>query len=107
VQQLIALRDSVLLAADHTQPMSHKAVTTLARRLGEILELEQVIAFEAEGQFDPMQQQVVDTLDSADPARDRCVALSVRPGYRRAGELLRRQGVVLFKFDEVRSSGPS
>jgi molecular chaperone GrpE len=96
-QELIALRDKVLQAADQPTAVSPTALASLAGQLGQILALEQVVAIEEEGEFDAARQRVVDTIDTADPAKDYLVAATVRPGYLHDGQVLRHQDVVLFR----------
>jgi len=105
VQQLISLRDKVLLAADQPMPVGPAAMASVARQLGQILALERVVAVEDEGGFDATRQRVVDILETEDPAQDYRVASSVRPGYLQDGELLRHQEVVVFRCDDESGDG--
>jgi molecular chaperone GrpE (heat shock protein) len=72
---------------------------SVARRLGDILASEQVTSFEDEDGFDPARHRVVDTVITDNPDRDYQLAGSVRPGYLRAGELLRQQDVIVYRLD--------
>ncbi len=109
--KLIDLRDMIQLALEDQaedqaagqQPGTAKSLTTVARRLGEILALDQVESFEDSGVFDADRQHVVDTMSTDDMAKDYRVAASVRPGYSRSGKLLRRQDVILFRINGRRA----
>jgi hypothetical protein len=104
ISQLIVLRDKVQMAAEDQDGGVSGALSTVARELGDILELEQTVAFEDFGAFDAARQQVIDTQAADDPAQDYQVAVSVRPGYLQGGEILRRQDVIVYRVDG-RSSG--
>lgn len=95
VAALIKIRDDLLAAIRHGGDGA-----TMARwaydQLGDVLKLEGVTALEEQGQFDPERQQPLETRDTDDPAQDRTVAATVRPGYAASGTLIRAQEVVVY-----------
>lgn len=98
--ELVRLRDSVLLARDTDQRPAGQVLDDLYRRLGIVLESAGLTLLEAEEQFDDQTQLVVDTRMTLDPRQHHTVATTVRPGYRRDDHLIRPQEVIVYTYKQ-------
>lgn len=94
-QELIKLRDWVLIAKDGDPSSVAQIMGGLYRKLGGVLEKEGVTALEGGGPFDDERQQVIETRETDDPRQHNQVCGTVRPGYLFGGELIRPQEVII------------
>ena len=97
--QLIALRDDVQAAAAGLDGSGGRALHAVAGQLARILAAQHVVAIEDAGSFDAHLHNAVGNMATADKALDYQVASSVRPGYLSDGALIRRQDVIVYRFD--------
>jgi hypothetical protein len=98
-KELIKLRDWVLLArSDET--VSSGVLGELYRKLGRILEQEEIITLEATGEFNYERQEVVDTQITEDPTLDRQIHSTIRPGYLFDEKLIRPQEVIVYTYSD-------
>lgn len=98
VEELIRLRDWVLVASGQEQP-SPQVLSAVYRRLGQALEREGVTPVEKAGPYDESCQEVVATQPTSDARQHHQVAESVRPGYLVSGAVLRPEQVVVYVFE--------
>jgi hypothetical protein len=102
-KELIKLRDWVFLACHGEATGDRPKFESLYQKLGKILSLEGVSVLEETGVFNYAQQQVIDTVPTADPAQDETIASTVRPGYQFNQKLVRPQEVIVFTYQAMDS----
>lgn len=94
--ELIGLRDKLLLLQLDEDSGSNEVSHSLYHELGKILELENILEIEQYGVFDDAVQKVIELEPTLDPALDRQIYKSLRPGYRIGEQLLRPQDVIVY-----------
>lgn len=104
-QELIALRDNVQGAAADLDGPGGQALNAVASQLARIMAAQQVVPFEDAGAFDAHRHNAVASMATHDKALDYHLASSVRPGYLGDGALIRRQDVIVYRFDGDGSGG--
>lgn len=95
ISALVKIRDD-LLAAIRRGGDGAAMARWAYEQLGGVLKLEGVEPVEREGLFDPQRQEALETRQTDDPAKDRTVAATVRPGYAAGHRLIRAQEVVIY-----------
>jgi hypothetical protein len=98
-QELIKLRDWVLMAKSENHPPGSEMLEVLYQRLGQILEKEDVLLLEATGSYNYERQQVITTKPTDDPDRHDQICETVRPGYLFHDKLVRPQEVIIYIYD--------
>lgn len=96
-KELIKLRDWILLAKSSETGVAPEVIEELYRKVGQILEKEDVIELSERGPYDYNRQQVVDTRPTDDPEQNDMVYATVRPGYLFHGKLIRPQEVIIYR----------
>ena len=97
--QLIALRDNVQSVAADVDGPGGQALNAVSGQLARILATQQVVPFEDAGAFDAHRHNAVASMTTYDKAFDHQIASSVQPGYLSDGTLIRRQDVIVYRFD--------
>lgn len=97
-QELIKLRDWVLLAKTGNNIPSSELLDTLYQQLGQVLEKEGVILLEEASKFNYEYQQVMSTKVTDEEDKHDLVCETVRPGYLYNGTIVRQQEVIIYKF---------
>lgn len=97
-QDLIKLRDWVLLAKTGNNVLSVELLDTLYQQLGQILEKEGVSIVEETSKFNYKYQQVMSTTVTNEADKHDLVCETVRPGYLYNGIIVRPQEVTIYKF---------
>ncbi|MBD1944369.1 nucleotide exchange factor GrpE [Coleofasciculus sp. FACHB-712] len=103
MQELIKLRDWVLLAKSGGNAPKPDMLEALYKQLGQVLAKGDVIALEETNVFNYERQQVVSTQVTDSPEKDNWVCGTVRPGYLFHGELVRPQEVIVYTYEEPTS----
>ncbi|MUG96845.1 nucleotide exchange factor GrpE [Scytonema sp. UIC 10036] len=103
-EELIKLRDWVLLAKTGGAAPKAEMLEVLYQKLGQILAKEGVTPIEEVGIFNYERQQVISTQATDDSEKQDCICDTVRPGYLFNGKLIRPQEVIIYTFDASDSS---
>ena len=98
IQELIKLRDWVLLAHKTKTEGSPDVLSAIYQKLGQILEQEGVTTIEKTGYFDYEKQQVIATQITHDPKQDDLIYETIRPGYLFQDKLIRPQEAIIYSF---------
>jgi GrpE len=98
-QQLISLRDNVQTVAANVDGPGGQALSAVSGQLARILATQQILPFEDAGAFDAHRHNAVASMTTHDKALDHQIASSVQPGYLSDGTLIRRQEVIVYRFD--------
>lgn len=96
IQELIKLRDWVLLAKKNQPKGDNTVLSAIYQQLGRILAQEGVIGIEDTGLFNYERQQIIATQTTDDPEQDEYICDTVRSGYLFQGQLIRPQEVILY-----------
>lgn len=102
-QELIKLRDWVLLAQSGKNPASPQVLGAIYKKLAQILAQEGVTVIEESGPFNYERQQVISTQPTDDPEKDDWVYDTVRPGYLFEGGLIRPQEVIVYSYSRIQN----
>ncbi len=103
-EELIKLRDWVLLAKTGGAAPKAEMLEVLYEKLGQILTKEGATPIEDAGVFNYERQQVISTQATDDPQKQDYVCDTVRSGYLFNGKLIRPQEVIIYTFDASAAS---
>jgi molecular chaperone GrpE (heat shock protein) len=96
IQELIKLRDWVLLAKKNQPQEDNTVLSAIYQQLGRILAQEGVIVIEDTGLFNCERQQIIATQVTDNPEQDEYICDTVRSGYLFQGQLIRPQEVIVY-----------
>jgi molecular chaperone GrpE (heat shock protein) len=96
IQELIKLRDWVLLAKKNQPNGDNTVLSAIYQQLGQILAQEGVVGIEDAGLFNYERQQIIATQVTDDPEQDEYICDTVRSGYLFQGQLIRPQEVIVY-----------
>jgi hypothetical protein len=98
-QEIIKLRDWILLAQSESDSFNYKVLEAIYQQLAQILAKEGVKPLEETGLFNYERHKIISTQKTEDPDKDDWVCETVRPGYLFEGKLIRPQEVIVYTFE--------
>ena len=106
-QEIIKLRDWILLSQSEGDSSSAKVLAAIDQQLEQILVKEGVKSLEETGLFNYERHKVVSSQETDDPDKDDWVCETVKPGYLFEGKLVRPQEVIVYTFESSATTGLS
>lgn len=97
IQELIAMRDMVLIPADGSG--ATQIQDALGRKLKRVIEKHGVRVLDATGAFDERVHTQLDVRSTDDPAQDEIVCETIRPGYVIGERVIRPQEVAVYQYE--------
>ncbi len=98
-QEIIKLRDWILLVQSEGDSSTPKVLDAIYQQLEQILAKQGVKPLEETGLFNYERHKVVSTQKTDNPNKDDWVCETVRPGYLFEGKLIRPQEVIVYTYE--------